>query len=125
MFSVFFLPLVFFLLLGTGTLFHWLPTATFPYFVGISLVTFIAYYLDKSAARQGSRRIRENTLHVLSLAGGWPGALIARHQFRHKTRKQPFRLVFWLTVMGNIALLVWALTTDGLYYLQNLITSYL
>lgn len=33
--------------------------------------------------------------------GGWPGALVARRVFRHKTIKQPFRAIFWLTVVVN------------------------
>ena len=48
----------------------------------------------------------ESTLHLLDLACGWPGGLAARHLLRHKTRKQPFRAVFWLTVVANCALLV-------------------
>ncbi|WP_288132082.1 DUF1294 domain-containing protein [Microbulbifer sp.] len=118
-------PALFFTGLVISVLLNRLPAIVIPYYGVISLLTFAIYYLDKSAARRGGRRTPESTLHLLSLAGGWPGALIARHQFRHKTRKQPFRLVFWLTVMGNIALLAWALTSNGLYYLQNLIYSYL
>jgi len=112
MHSVLFLPLIFFLVLGIAVLFRWVPPAILAYYAGISLVTFVAYWLDKAAARQGSRRIRENTLHTLSLAGGWPGALIARQRFRHKTRKQPFRFVFWLTVLVNLSMLIWLYSSD-------------
>lgn len=72
----------------------------------LSVVAFAAYALDKSAARRGSWRTAESTLHTLGLVGGWPGALVARHAFRHKTTKQPFRSVFWLTVAINCAALV-------------------
>ena len=74
-------------------------------YAAMSLVTFAAYGLDKDAARRRAWRIPEATLHVLSLLGGWPGALLAQAAFRHKTRKQPFRTVFWLTVVANLALL--------------------
>ncbi|MEM9291040.1 MAG: cold shock and DUF1294 domain-containing protein [Acidobacteriota bacterium] len=67
--------------------------------VGLSLVTFVAYAIDKSAAQEGGWRTPEQTLHLLALAGGWPGALLAQTLLRHKTRKQPFRIVFWLTVV--------------------------
>ncbi|AQX16957.1 hypothetical protein BKM78_14310 [Tessaracoccus sp. T2.5-30] len=54
------------------------------------------YRADKVAAVQGAWRVPESSLHLVSLLGGWPGALVARHAFWHKTRKQPFR-----TVLGH------------------------
>ena len=62
--------------------------------------------------RQGTWRTPESTLHAIDLAGGWPGALVARRVFRHKTTKQPFRTVFWLTVTVNCAALAW-FVSDG------------
>lgn len=79
----------------------------------MSLVTCVVYARDKSAARARRRRVRERTLHLLALAGGWPGALCAQRWLRHKTRKASFRAVFWLTVLGNLALLVWLGSSDG------------
>ena len=76
-------------------------------YIVLGAVTYLAYFIDKSAAERGKRRIPENTLHALSLLGGWPAALIARHRLRHKTRKQPFRFLFWVTVVGNLAGLGW------------------
>ena len=70
-----------------------------------SIAAFAAYGMDKSAARRQLRRTPERTLHALGLAGGWPGALIAQSLFRHKTRKQPFQGVFWLTAVLNCAAL--------------------
>lgn len=75
----------------------------------MSVVTFTVYAADKSAARRGAQRVPESTLHVLSLLGGWPGALAAQQMLRHKTRKQPFRAVFWATVAINCLVLAWAL----------------
>jgi uncharacterized membrane protein YsdA (DUF1294 family) len=49
----------------------------------------------------------EVVLHAWDLAGGWPGALAARHLYRHKTTKQPFVTIFWLTVGINCLVLVW------------------
>ena len=73
----------------------------------LSVVTFLVYAADKSAAEQGRWRTAESTLHGLAIMGGWPGALVARRVFRHKTTKQPFRSVFWVTVVANCAALAW------------------
>ena len=67
-----------------------------------SLVAFIAYGFDKRWARTGKRRVPEQTLHVMSLLGGWPGALAGQRLFRHKTQKLSFRIVFWLTVVMHL-----------------------
>jgi len=82
---------------------HWVAAL----YVGLSAATFIAYAADKSAAARDSRRTPESTLHLLSFAGGWPGALLAQQFLRHKSTKQEFRRVFWATVALNfLALLV-------------------
>jgi uncharacterized membrane protein YsdA (DUF1294 family) len=39
--------------------------------------------------------------------GGRPGALVARQAFRHKTTKQPFRTIFWVTVIASCVALAW------------------
>ena len=72
----------------------------------VSLVTLLLYGWDKRAAMHQRQRTPENTLHLFSLLGGWPGALIARPLFRHKTRKQPFTTIFWLTAVISAALLI-------------------
>ena len=74
---------------------------------GLSALAYLMYWLDKSAAQQGGQRIPENSLHLVGLAGGWPGALIAQQRFRHKTLKQPFQTVFWVTVVLNAAVVAW------------------
>jgi uncharacterized membrane protein YsdA (DUF1294 family) len=70
----------------------------------MSVLCFAAYAADKSAARRGQRRTPESRLLLLGLLGGWPGALLAQQFLRHKTRKQPFRTLFWCTVALNLAL---------------------
>lgn len=72
-------------------------------YIGLSLLAFLAYAVDKSAAINGRWRTPEMTLHLLSLAGGWPGALVAQQLLRHKSSKPSFVAVFWLTVFANIA----------------------
>ena len=70
------------------------------YYVG-SVITYGVYVQDKTAAQNAGRRIRESTLHLMSLVGGWPGALIAQVLLRHKTRKPSFLNGYWLTVIVN------------------------
>ncbi len=68
-----------------------------------SLITFLAYALDKSAAIRQQWRTSESTLHTLSLACGWPGALLAQQVLRHKTSKESFIAGYWVTVLLNVA----------------------
>nr|NJM04595.1 DUF1294 domain-containing protein [Desulfobacula sp.] len=43
----------------------------------LSIAAFGMYKKDKSAAKWDDWRTPESTLHMVSLFGGWPGALIA------------------------------------------------
>lgn len=69
----------------------------------LNLVTFMAYWLDKYAARQRRWRTAEQSLHLLSLLGGWPGAWWAQQLLRHKSVKASFRQTYWFTVALNVA----------------------
>ncbi len=93
-----------FMLLYAAVAFLWRPPAyvALAYAV-MSLVTFFAYANDKSAARKEEDRTPESHLHLLSLACGWPGALLAQQLKRHKSNKAEFRAVFWTTVILNVA----------------------
>jgi len=77
----------------------------------MSAITFVAYVIDKSAARRG--RIAEASLHLLALLGGWPGALIAITVVRHKRRKVSFVLVVWLVAASHVAGWIWWTTRSG------------
>jgi uncharacterized membrane protein YsdA (DUF1294 family) len=63
-----------------------------------------AFVLDKRRARRGVRRLSEKSLHLLELAGGWPGTLAAGHLIRHKTLDRRYRLVRALIVAAHVAL---------------------
>ena len=73
--------------------------------MGVNLLTFLVYAMDKSAAQSGQWRTKESHLHLLSLAGGWPGAWLAQQWLRHKSRKADFRAVYWATVVLHCAAL--------------------
>ncbi|MDH5917708.1 DUF1294 domain-containing protein [Vibrio splendidus] len=83
------------------------------WYLVIGVVTFFVYAKDKRAAINGNWRVPEKTLHIFSVAGGWLGALIAQEKLRHKTQKQPFRSIYWLTVVINVAAFAWTLTPSG------------
>jgi uncharacterized membrane protein YsdA (DUF1294 family)/cold shock CspA family protein len=83
----------------------WWPAACV--YIVTSIATFSAYKHDKEAAQVGARRTNEWALITLGLIGGWPGALVARHRFRHKTRKVAFRVGYWFSVVLNVAGLAW------------------
>ncbi len=91
---ILYFPLSYFL----GCLSLFLPVT----FLSVSIVTYLAYAKDKTAAIEDKRRISEKTLHLLSLFFGWPGAMLAQERLRHKTKKISFRIIFWLTVFLNI-----------------------
>jgi uncharacterized membrane protein YsdA (DUF1294 family)/cold shock CspA family protein len=76
--------------------------------LAMSAITFVAYALDKHAAKTGRWRTPESTLHLLELAGGWPGAWIAQQMLRHKSRKPGYRVAFWTMVaLHGGALVAW------------------
>ena len=78
-------------------------------YIVVSMIAFIAYGLDKTAARRGNRRISESTLHLMALFCGWPGAYAAQRMLRHKTAKASFQRIFVFTVACNIlGFIFWA-----------------
>lgn len=73
----------------------------------LSVVSFVSYQQDKQAALQQRWRVPEKRLHSLDIWGGWPGGLLARQIWRHKTSKTTFVVVFWITVLVNVLATVW------------------
>lgn len=71
-----------------------------------SVVCFLAYAADKSAAVAGRWRVSERTLIFMGLAGGWPGGILAQQVLRHKSNKAEFRAVFWASVVLNVVAFV-------------------
>jgi uncharacterized membrane protein YsdA (DUF1294 family) len=69
----------------------------------LSLLTFSFYGIDKRQAIKDRWRISERTLLLLGGIGGWPGALLAQNTFRHKTKKRPFIVILWLSIVTNIS----------------------
>jgi len=105
-FSIY-LAVFFSVLLFIAYLFGYLPQKLCVAYLGLSVFTYFAYWLDKSKAQRGTWRTKESTLHLFSLLGGWPGAAIAQQVLRHKSQKREFRTGFWITVIANCSALGW------------------
>lgn len=111
---------VFLAFVAAAVVYGYLPVIVFYAYLGMSILSLFMYAIDKSAATKGRQRTRENTLHLLSLGGGWPGALFAQQFLRHKTVKKPFRVVFWATVIINISALLFLPSPHSSIYLAKL-----
>jgi uncharacterized membrane protein YsdA (DUF1294 family) len=89
------------------------PRAVIGIYGASSVVTYLVYRSDKSAAREGRWRTKESTLLLLGLLGGWPGAVLAQKVLHHKSRKTSFQVAFWGTVAMNVIALSWLLLTNS------------
>jgi uncharacterized membrane protein YsdA (DUF1294 family)/cold shock CspA family protein len=109
----FFVVFMVFVFLMASCLLGYLSVIVVGWHFVLSVITYFVYSKDKKAAQKKHWRIKESTLHLLSLFGGWPGAMIAQSILRHKTKKKEFRVGFWFTVLCNIGLLSWLHTFEG------------
>lgn len=75
------------------------------FYAVFSLITFGTFFLDKRRAQLDLQRTPERTLHILSLLGGFPGALAAMAIVRHKNRKPMF--VFITMACALLHALAW------------------
>ena len=71
-------------------------------YLAVSIICFLFYAVDKSAATKGHWRVSETTLLLWGVVGGWPGAIVAQQTLRHKTQKVSFRSAFWGSVIVNL-----------------------
>lgn len=71
--------------------------------IGVNLLTFAAFGIDKMQAQMGTRRTSEQALLTWAVFGGTAGAFAGRAAFRHKTRKQPFSNILWTIAILQIA----------------------
>ena len=112
---------LFYCFLLVAALMTWIPLAVPVLYLAASVIAFFAYAFDKDAAQNKRWRTKESTLHLLGLAGGWPGALLAQKTMRHKSKKVEFQAVFWITVILNCCALGWILTRSGAGFLRSAI----
>lgn len=64
------------------------------YILGLSIITFILYFIDKRKAIKGKWRIPEKVLLLSSFLGGALGGYLSMIIFRHKTTKEHWYFTF-------------------------------
>lgn len=78
------------------------------YFVGINLVTFVMYGIDKLKAKRAKWRIPEATLLWMAVAGGsigdWAGMKVWHHKTLHKKFKYGVPAILLLQVCLTVYL---------------------
>lgn len=80
------------------------------YLIAVNLLSFIITGIDKGLAVHQKWRVSENTLHLLTLAGGTIGSGLGMLLFRHKTAKRSFLLVFFGILAVQLVALYVSLT---------------
>ena len=110
------------ILLAATNKLSWLVVA---WYAALGIITYGIYAKDKAAAQSGDWRTPESTLHLLSALGGWVGAMVAQTYLRHKSQKPEFRVTYYLTVVINMAGLLFLLAGDGLETLVNLLSEFI
>ena len=75
------------------------------YLIGINVLTFLIYGVDKWKAQRDRWRIPEDTLIWLAVAGGSVGALLGMNLFRHKAKHRKFFLGIPAILLVQLGLL--------------------
>lgn len=105
------------ILLAVMNKLSWLVVA---WYAVLGIITYGMYAKDKAAAQNNDWRTPESTLHLLSALGGWVGAMVAQTYLRHKSQKPEFRIAYYLTVIINMAGLLFILAGKDFTFLANL-----
>ena len=77
------------------------------YLLGINVVTFIVYGIDKYKAKKAKWRIPEATLLLLAVLGGSIGARMGMKVWHHKTMHKKFKYGIPAILLIQIALMAY------------------
>ena len=77
------------------------------YLLGINVVTFIVYGIDKYKAKKAKWRIPEATLLLLAVLGGSIGARMGMKVWHHKTMHKKFKYGIPAILLIQIALMTY------------------
>ena len=78
------------------------------YIAVISIIGWILPYVDKRRAKNGSWRIPEKTLFVVSALGGSVAMYASMKKYRHKTKHKRFMIGIPCIMIAQAALIVGA-----------------
>ena len=76
------------------------------YLLVVNILSFILFFIDKTAAIKHKYRIKETTLFGVSLIGGSIGGIIGMKVFRHKTLKPLFKYGLPVILLFHIILYI-------------------
>lgn len=84
------------------------------YFVMINIVTFFVYGIDKWKSQHDRWRVSESALLGLAAIGGSVGAWLGMKVWHHKTQHKKFMYGVPVTLLIQIALVVWLWVSKGM-----------
>jgi len=76
------------------------------YLIGINILTFFVYGIDKWKARRSKWRISEAMLLGLAIIGGSIGAWLGMRIWQHKTQHKKFKYGIPLILIAQIAIIL-------------------
>ena len=79
------------------------------YLISINIIGFLIMWLDKRKAINGSWRIPEKTLFIITAIRGGIGTIAGMYTFRHKTKKLNFVVGLPLITILEIILMIYYL----------------
>ena len=78
--------------------------------IGVNVITFVVYGIDKLKAKKGKWRVSETTLLLLAIIGGSVGAWCGVKVWHHKTMHAKFKYGIPLIMAMQAGLLVCLMT---------------
>ena len=78
--------------------------------IGVNVITFVVYGIDKLKAKKGKWRVPETTLLLLAIVGGSVGAWCGVKVWHHKTMHAKFKYGIPLIMAMQAGLLVCLMT---------------
>ena len=78
--------------------------------IGVNVITFVVYGIDKLKAKKGKWRVPETTLLLLAIVGGSIGAWCGVKVWHHKTMHAKFKYGIPLIMAMQAGLLVCLMT---------------
>ena len=78
--------------------------------IGVNVITFVVYGIDKLKAKKGKWRLPETTLFLLAIIGGSVGAWCGVKVWHHKTMHAKFKYGIPLIMAMQAGLLVCLMT---------------